>query len=177
VEQEQGRLCRERARQLDSFERAEGKSAGKPLAQFSELEIFEDEVRLRAAATLREGTKPRVRPDEHVFEHRHLLEEHYVLKRARDPESRDPMSRRSSQVLALEEDPAVVRAIQAGDEVEERRLPGTVRPDQPDDLSLLQCERDIGERDDPAEASWDVLDRKKRHRTRDDMTVRTAYAF
>src|SRR2546422_11412968 len=95
-----------------------------------------------------------------------MLEELYVLKRARDPESRDPMSRRSSQVLALEEDPAAVRAIQAGGEGEERRLPRTVRPHQPDDLSPLQCERDNRGRDDPPQTPGHGPRRQKRPRTR-----------
>ncbi len=177
VEQEQGRLGRESARELDSLERAERKSTGKPLAEFAELEIFEDMLRLFAAATLRERTKPRVRADEHVLEDGHVLEQHDVLKRARDPESRHPIGRCSSQVFPLEHNAAAVRAVEAGDEIEERRLPGAVRPDQPDDLSLLQVERNIRESHDPTEPARDVLDRKKRHRTRDDMTVPTEYAF
>src|SRR6266699_4150862 len=177
VEQQQGRLCRERACELDPLERAERKCAGKPSAEFAELEIFEDVLCLFAAAMLREGTKSRVRTDEHVLEHGHVLEQHDVLERARNPESRDPIGGRSSQVLAFEQDAAAVRAVQARYEVEERRLPGAVRSDQPDDLSLLEVERNVGESDDPAETPRDVLDRKKRHRTRDDMTAWTAYAF
>jgi hypothetical protein len=71
---------------------------------------------------------------------------------------------------------ADVRSVQPRDQIEERRLPGTVRADQPDDLSLLQRERDVGEGDDPAETPRNVLDREKRDRTPDDMTVRTANA-
>ena len=118
-----------------------------------------------------------MRADEQVLEHGHVLEEHDVLEGARDSESHDPVRRRSSQVLAVEEDAAAVRAIEPRDQIEERRLSGAVRPDQPDDLSLLQRKRDVGEGDDAAEPPRDVLDRKKRHRRRDDMTARTANAF
>ena len=118
-----------------------------------------------------------MRADEHVFEHGHVVEEDDVLEGARDPQPRDRVRTRSSQVLALEENAAGVGAVEPRDEIEERRLPGPVRSDQPDDLALLQLEGDVGESDDPAEPPCDVFNREKRHRTRDDMTVRSASAF
>jgi len=145
--------------------------------EVAELEVLEHHQSLFAAAPLREGAHLRVGPDEQVFEHRHVLEEHDVLEGARDSQSHDPVRRRPNQVLAVEEDAAAVRAIQPRDQIEERRLSGTVRPDQPDDLSFLHRKRDVGQRDDAAEPPRDLLNRKKRHWRRDDMTARTANAF
>ena len=177
IEQEQRRLGDERTGELDPFERPEGEPARKPVAEVAEVEVVEHLQRLFSAAPLREGAQLRVRADEQVFEDRHVLEEHDVLEGARDSEAHDPVRGRSSQVLAVEDDATAVRLIQPRDEIEERRLPSAVGPDQPDDLPLLQRKRDIGEGHDPAETPRDILDRQKRHRRRDDMTVRTANAF
>ena len=56
-----------------------------------------------------------------------------------------------------------VRPIDPRDQVEDGRLAGAVRADQPDDLTLVRVERDVVERDDPAEPPRYVLDRKQCH--------------
>jgi len=101
---------------------------------------------------------PAMCADEDVLEHRHPREEHHVLERARDSEPDDPVRAHTEQIATVEVDPALVGRIQARDDVEERRLAGAVRPDQPGDLLLLERERDVVERQDAAEAPSDVFD-------------------
>ena len=79
------------------------------------------------------------------------------------PRRIDPVRRRREQALALEAELAGVRPVQARDHVERRRLAGAVRADQPDDLALADVERDVVERDDPAEAAGDVANLEQRH--------------
>jgi hypothetical protein len=101
--------------------------------------------------------------DEHVLEHGHRREELDVLERARDPAPDDAVRRRAQQALAVEGDLALVRLVQARDQVEERRLPGPVGPDQAGDLPLGHVQRDVVDRHDPAERLRHVLDREQRH--------------
>ena len=89
-------------------------------------------------------------------------EEHDVLERARDAEPDDRCARLAQEVLAVEDDAAGVRLVEARDDVERRRLAGAVRPDQPGDLALVDRERDVVERDDAAEGPGHVLDREDR---------------
>src|SRR5207253_2061234 len=50
------------------------------------------------------------------------------------------------------------RGVETGDDVEERGLAGTVGPDEPDDLVLVDREADAVEHLEPAEAERDVVD-------------------
>ena len=54
----------------------------------------------------------------------------------------------------------------AGDEVDERRLAGAVRPDQADDLALVQMERDVADGADTAEVLADTFEAKDRRSCR-----------
>src|SRR5207244_12796422 len=99
-----------------------------------------------------------VSADARVLANGHRVEEVHVLKGSGDPAPDDPVGRDAEQAPAAEAELARVRAGETGDHVEERRLAGAVRPDQPDDLVLARVERDSVEGDDPAEAPADVLD-------------------
>jgi hypothetical protein len=50
------------------------------------------------------------------------------------------------------------RTVEARQAIEQGRLAGSVRPDQADDLTRLDIERDVVEGDDPAEANSDIPD-------------------
>src|SRR5439155_22370528 len=91
------------------------------------------------------------RTDVDVLAHGHRAEELDVLERPRDPERDDAMRRSAQERLAVEDDVALVRAVEARDDVERGRLPRPVRPDQPDDLPRADVEGDAVQRDDPAE--------------------------
>ena len=141
------------------------------------LEVLERLCRAPVRAALGEGPRPRVNADQDVLQHGHVLEEDDVLERPGDPEARDTMGPHAQQIAAVEEDSTPLSAVEARHDVEQCRLAGTVRTDQTADLAFAELERDLFERNDSAEPPCDVLDRKKRHWRRDDMTVQTASAF
>src|SRR3954451_19439601 len=66
--------------------------------------------------------------------------------------------------LPVEHDVAGVDAVEARDHVERRRLPGAVRPDQPEDRPFLRLERYLVEGDDRTEAKRRFLQREETHR-------------
>src|SRR5262249_52775649 len=82
----------------------------------------------------------------------------------------DPVRGRAQQAAIVEVELACVRPVQPRDDVEERCLAGAVRADQADDLSLLDLERDLVDRDDPPESPCDLANREQCHRA----TVNTA---
>src|SRR5262249_43993476 len=53
--------------------------------------------------------------------------------------------------------------VEAGDRVEGGRLASAVRADQPRDRALGDLERDVVERDDPAEPQASMVEREERH--------------
>jgi hypothetical protein len=69
-----------------------------------------------------------------------------VLKRACEAVSTTSKRGPPRHVAFLEQDTAAGRAIEAAEDVDERRLAGSVRADQTDDLALPELERDVAER-------------------------------
>src|SRR5581483_5221844 len=106
---------------------------------------------------------PDVGADEDVLEHGHRPEQLEVLERAGDPAADHAVLRDAEKALAFEAQLSRVGSVEAGDEVEDGRLAGAVRADQADDLALRHVERDVVDRDDPAEAARDVPDLQQRH--------------
>src|SRR5262249_33808794 len=92
----------------------------------------------------------------------HRPEELDVLEGAGDAALHDRVRRLAEEALALEADRPRVGLVEARDQVEERRLAGAVRPDQPDDLPGLDIERHVIDGDDAAETSPYVLEREQR---------------
>ncbi len=105
-------------------------------------------------------------PNLDVVEDGHAPEQRKVLERPPDSEPGDPVRRSLEQVVALEENAPGGRAVEARQAIEQGRLARSVRPDQADDLTRLDIERDIVECDDPAEANGDVPDAQDWHATR-----------
>ena len=164
VEQQQLRLGDQRARELDPLERPERQPRRRPSGDVGDPDVVEDLARAAADGAAAKRPRAGVRADEHVVEHRHRAEQLDVLERARDPATNDAVRRRAQQALAVEAQRAGVRLVEPGDHVEERGLAGAVRPDQADDLPRLDVERDIVDRDDPAEPPRHVANLEQRHR-------------
>jgi hypothetical protein len=61
-----------------------------------------------------------------------------MLERAREPRAATPMRGPRSDLGSPELDSAGCRPVEAGDDVDERRLAGAVRADQADNLVTLQ---------------------------------------
>ena len=91
------------------------------------------------------GVRVPVRGRHHVLHDGHVEEQPQGLERARDPALRDLVRLEAEQRLCLEQDLARVRPEDAGDKIEERRLPRPVRADHADDLALIDVEVEPGD--------------------------------
>src|SRR4051794_8684974 len=69
----------------------------------------------------------------------------------------------AGDVLAVEQDLAPSGVLQAGDDVEQRRLAGSVRADEPGDAAGLGAQIHVLDGDVAAESDGDGLDVKERH--------------
>ena len=145
VEQQQLRLGRERARDLEPPLVAVGEVARVlVLGALGQAAVVEQLAApcSRASASSRRCSRERTMlrktplcmrqcmPTSDVLERRHGAEEADVLERAADPERRDLVLRQSGDLVAVEDDLAGGRRVDAGEHVEERRLAGAVRADQ-----------------------------------------------
>src|SRR4029078_620317 len=89
------------------------------------------------------------------------------MERRRGPHARDPGGPQATDVLAGEADRPLVRRVHARDEVEDRRLARAVRPDQADDLALLDGEIEALDHAETAERFRDAVElEERRHQTR-----------
>ena len=157
VEEEQAGPADQGAGELDPLRGPVRKPGRGPVGDVIELHVRERLVSRLAHGALPERSRPRVRADEHVVEDGHRRKELNVLERARDAPAHDPVRGRAEEALAVEDDLAGIGPVEPGDDVESGRLPRAVGADQPGDLTLLDVERQLGERDDAAEAARDVL--------------------
>src|SRR5207249_3458283 len=156
VEEEETRSGREGARHLEPFALPGGQLAGegRPLVRQAD----EGEIMV--------GRRPRnpwialvaERADQHVVADGHSSEEAELLERARDTAAGDLVRPEPRDRAAVQPDVARVRPGEAGDDVEEGRLPRAVRPDDADDLPRRHREADVGVGHDAAEALRDVDD-------------------
>jgi hypothetical protein len=99
-----------------------------------------------------------------------VLEQLDVLERAGDAEARDPVGRHLGDVLILEEDPSRGRAIDPRNQVEDRALAGAVRPDDRQDLALLDREGHRVDRLQATEMKREIFGAEVAHRFRSDLT-------
>jgi hypothetical protein len=79
-----------------------------------------------------------------------------VLEGARDPGPAAALRRPAGHVAGLELDAPGRRPVEPGQQVDERRLAGAVRPDQADDLVPAQLELDVRQRGDALEGPGDA---------------------
>src|SRR5262249_41369707 len=101
----------------------------------------------------------------HVFEDGQRGKEREVLEGPRDAEPDDAMRRDSAQVVAVEGDASTRRLVDAADAIEQRRLAGTVGPDERADLTGVDRERQVDQGNDAAELDAYLLDVQQRHNT------------
>ena len=136
VEQEETRLRGQRPRDLDPLLDPVGQGGRALVGSWPQTDVVEQGARL----LLPELSATCMGADEDVLEHRHRREQVDVLERACNPAFDDPVRRCLQQRLAVEGEFAVVRRVQAGDDVERCRLASAVRPDQAGDLARLDVE-------------------------------------
>ena len=164
VEQDQSRLQHQQTGELGHAQRPVAQIADVAVLVRMQVDDLHDLVRALARRALavrapgqaqRTGEEAaahaRVIRDEEVVVDRQRREQPHVLERPADT-ARDALVRQQRHDLfPLQQDAAGGRLDQAADRVEKRRLPGAVRPDQADDLTLVGFDVDVGVRDEPAE--------------------------
>jgi hypothetical protein len=147
-----------------------GRELVAPPGEAEELERFERRGARRclalagAAQQDRQRAAPRlqVAADQHVVEHRQLLEQGGLLEGAHQAERGDAAGAQARDVPPLEQHPPRRRRIEAADDVEGRGLAGAVRADQAADLARLDREREVVHRREAAEAPAEPLDLEDR---------------
>src|SRR3712207_4350780 len=93
-----------------------------------------------------------------ILERRHLLEDGGLLEGTDHPLAGNDVRLQSADLLAIVEHLPGRRGEERGDELEQRALAGAIRPDYRDDLTLLDVEADIVDRDQTAKALGEILD-------------------
>ena len=164
IQQNQLRMRRHRARNLQ-FPLLTVRKLGRDMVRhiiqphvLQEFMRFADRIGFLLAHGFRmedAAPKPRVQPgmatDENIFQHRHVCKETDILKCAGNPAVDDFMRLLTEERLPVEKNVAAGHGIHAGNHIENRRLPGAVRPDDAEDVALLHAEGNIGESRDAAE--------------------------
>jgi hypothetical protein len=115
-------------------------------------------ARHRAAGQERERLVDLLAAQEHVRRHGQLVDEREVLVDAVDPERARVVDRLELGLLATQQDPPLVRLLEARDDLDQGRLAGAVVAEQPQHLALAEVQVDVAQRRDRAEALGDVLD-------------------
>ena len=100
---------------------------------------------------------------EQIVEHRRALDQPNLLEGPSHAHRAALVGTEVGHVLALKKHPAGLRLVEAGDAVETGRLPRTVRPDETDDLELVDAEVDVGQRLQATEADGRTRDLKDGH--------------
>ena len=175
VEQQELRVERQRAAELDPLAQTIGEAAGRLLAQILQLEELDqllDPGAVRHLLALRHapiddrrqhsGAHPHVAAEHDVVEHGHAAEQSDVLKGAGDAERGDARGPDPGHVPALEPDRAGIRPVEAADDVEHRGLAGAVRADDRGQPAAAHLERHVLDRAHAAEMLRDAEDREQR---------------
>ena len=151
VEQDHVRLPGQQHRDLELALVALREQAGGPGAARREADPLERLLgplgadRGRPPPDLHRAAELGVRGEADVLEHAQQREDARDLERAPEPGAGAPEGRLAGDVTTLQLDRAGRRPRQPGEQVEERRLAGAVRPDDPDELARADLERDIGD--------------------------------
>ena len=98
------------------------------------------------------------RADHDVLGHGEIGEGLELLEGARDAAAGDAVGPQAGDLAAVEEDAAGVGRLEAGDQVEQRRLAGAVGADDAEDLALVDIEGDVGVGGEAAEALGHAFD-------------------
>ena len=86
---------------------------------------------------------PAVLADHGVLENSHGVEQSYGLKGSRHTQPGQRIRLESRDIVPVEDHRSFVRRVEAGDDVEEGGLPGTVGADHADDLARVGVEVDV----------------------------------
>ncbi len=96
-------------------------------------------------------------PGHNIVERRHAAEQRDILKRARDAAICRIVRAHLRAGLTLECDAPLLGLIEPVDDIEHRRLAGTVRPDNRANLAFMDIERNVADRFHAAERQRNVF--------------------
>src|SRR5262249_28485764 len=153
IEQDQRGIAHQHAHELYELLLAIGEIARVLARQLLQLHEGQE-----LAAPAFGGGSIAARHNQEIFERRELGKHPRHLKRTAHALHRDLPRPQAVDALTLEEDPPRVAALDPGDAVEQRRLPGAVRADEAIDPSWLEPQRDTVDRGDAPEALLDGVD-------------------
>ena len=145
-EQQRG-LVGERPRDREPLALAARQHARRVLRLVGETEQVEQVARPRLGALARRARDHR--GQRHVLEHAHAFEQVEELEHDADvaaPQDRELVFALADELLARERHLAVGRRVEAGDDVEQRRLAATRRPHHRDELVRAHREVDAAQR-------------------------------
>src|SRR5215470_6478772 len=185
VEEEEVRLGGQRPRQLHPLLEPVGQPSRRRLADGLDLQEVDHPLHRRAMLELLpprgapvEGIEEEVpahleQPPRHdVVEHAHALEEGHVLEGARDAEAGHVEGLELGTVASLEDNAALLRMVEAADDVEERGLARPVGADDGHDLAMMDVHAHVAQGLHGAEAHRDALDAQEGLRARPGHHVR-----
>ncbi len=175
VEQQQVRLHRQRAAKLDALLQAVSQPPDRHAADLLDLEEVDDLLDAVAVLDLlfHRRAMPQQLPEEpavhlqraaghDVVERGHAAKQRHVLEGARDAALGRIVRSHLGARLALEGDAALLRRVEAVDDVEHRSLAGAVRADDGADFAFADVERHVADGFDAAERQRHILDREQR---------------
>src|SRR6202171_1238024 len=155
IEPEDARLRRPPARELEAFALQQAEASGRTVRVLRQPRLLQDPGCDRV--TLEAGKLPTaIGRDQQVLEDGHVLERTWDLVGPRDPHATPGCGVEPQDRAPIDAHVTRVGLQVAGDHREQRALPGTVRPDDPNRLSCLEAQRQaVGDRD-PTEALADA---------------------
>ncbi len=106
-----------------------------------------------------------VRADLKILDHGHLWEDPPPFRHVTDPELDGLVCREARDVSTVEADRAPRRVVQSRDHPQRRRLAGTVRAEQSDDLTLVDRDREVVQSRDSAVADLRACHLQERHQS------------
>src|SRR5690606_32709377 len=112
------------------------------------------------------ATLAQVPAGHHVLEGRHVREDLQVLERAPDPCGGEAVRRQAGEIASVERDAAGARQVDAGEQVQQRRLAGAVRTDDRVHESGIELEGEVLDGVHAAELLRQVFDAQRAHRAR-----------
>src|SRR5215472_4556740 len=175
VEQEEPRLQRERARQLEPLLEPQGESSRVAARGIAESYASEESVCSRARPRLfspdarqpergrhHAATEARVGADEHVVERGEPAEHLRILEGPRDAEPRHRVRSTGQEIVSVEPDPPGEGTVEPRHDVEDRCLAGAVGADHREDLARRDGQVNVAQRGEAAKADRQTLDLEQR---------------
>jgi hypothetical protein len=160
VHQGHGRLAHQRPADCHSLHLPAGKARRRVGELVLDAQQAGDLGHLLAHPGLGNPAQRRAQGKGEVVEDAQVRIERVLLEHEGDVAQR---RRGGADVLAADEDPTLVRPLEAGDEAQRRRLAGTARPEQDDELARGDVEREIVHGRGRAEAFSHAIEAKLSH--------------